>query len=428
MINKDTFWVLVFQLLKILNGLISVLLIPYFLSINEQGIWFLILSFGSIILLFSASQNSIVVIFGAHEFRNLKIDKLKILGTNNDIDNLYSFLLFSNKFFIRILFFLILVVVGFFYFFVDSEDKNYNIAFWLYIIGLFFYSINFSILSYLESFNIVKYSYMLKSSLMLFIILLMIIFLINDFGIYSLSLSFLISMFLSTIYLFYKFRNIIKNSLNNISPFKKNKQKIFLNYFKKNSFSMVSGFLLFQVYTPLVYYYNGSELSGKVGLSIALFTALFAISIAVLQAKIPSVIKLIAIKKYNEAHKIYFNSVKKVFFIYIIFLILGIYLLFYVDVFNMYKIRVVGITSFYILSISWFLQLVVYILVTYIRCFKRELFIVPTIVSIIYIFISTIIILSQFSVEYIFSGLLSSYIFGLPWVYFIYNNFLKNKD
>lgn len=426
--NKDTFWVVVFQLLKILNGLISVLLIPFFLSINEQGIWFLILSFGSIILLFSASQNSIVVIFGAHEFRNLKIDKLEILGTKNDINNLYSFLLFSNKFFIRILFFLILVVVGFFYFFVEPEDINYNVVFWLYMIGLSFYSVNFSILSYLESFNIVKYSYMLKSFLMSFLILLMVIFLINDFGIYSLSLSFLISMFLSTIYLFYKFRNIIKSSLNNIVPFEKTKQKIFLNYFKKNSFSMVSGFLLFQVYTPLVYYYKGSELSGKVGLSIALFTALFAVSIAVLQAKIPNVIKLIAIKEYREAYEIYFNSAKKVFFIYIIFLIFGIYLLFYVDIFDAYKVRLVGITSFFVLSISWFLQLVVYILVTYIRCFKRELFIVPTIVSIIYIFISTIIILSQFSVEYIFSGLLSSYIFGLPWVYFIYNNFLKNKD
>ena len=426
--NKDTFWVVVFQLLKILNGLISVLLIPIFLSIEEQGIWFLILSFGSIILLFSASQNSIVVIFGAHEFKNLKINKLEILGEIKYLDNLYSFLSFSNKFFIKILSFIIIIVFIFFYFYIDSSEQDYNLVFLLYLLGLYLYAINFSILSYLESFNVVQYSYMLKSILMLLLILSIIIFLVNDFGLFSLSLSFLISMSLSAGYLFYRFNNIIRNSLNSITPFKRTKEKVFLNYFKKNSFSMVSGFLLFQIYTPLVYYYKGSEYSGKVGLSIAIFTALFAVSISILQAKIPSVIKLIAVKKYLEAYEIYFNTAKKTFLIYILLLVLGMYLLFYVDIFNIYKVRIVEINSFLILSISWFLQLIVYILVTYVRCFKRELFIPPTIVSVIYILISTSIILSNFSVEYIFLGLLSSYIFGLPWIYYIYKNFFKQKD
>jgi len=428
LIDKKIFWVFIFQIFKILNGLIPIVLIPLYLSLHEQGIWFLMLSFGAIILLFSASQNSIALIFGSHEFRNLKINKLSIIGMQNDINTLFSFLKFSNEFFLKFLTSLSVLVFFSFFFYIDEIDSfNLSIIFMVYILGLFIYGVNFSILSYIESFNQVEYAYKYKSILIITIMILTIIFLYYDYKLYALSLSVFLSMFFWCVYFLYKFKNNIKNIINKKMQFNKNKKIIFLTYFKKNSFSMVSGFLLFQIYTPIVYFFYGSEYAGKVGLSIAIMTALFALSTSVIYAKLASITNMIADKNYKKAYHIYFKTSKFSLIIFIAFLLLGLYLLFYIDLFAIYQVRVVDINSFILLSLAWLLQLVVYVFVTFTRIFKRELFVFPTIVSSIYILITTIMILKYYSIDFIFLGLLSSYFFGLPWIYVIYRKFLKGK-
>ena len=118
---NNTFWVIAFQLLKIFNGLISVLLVPIYLSAQEQGIWFLMLSFGSIILLFSASQNSIILIFGSHEFQNLKVKNNLIIGASHEKEKLFSFVKYSKLFFIRILTVIVFFVFTIFYFYTKDD-------------------------------------------------------------------------------------------------------------------------------------------------------------------------------------------------------------------------------------------------------------------------------------------------------------------
>lgn len=428
MIDKKTIWVFFFQISKILNGLVAIIFVPIFLTPYDQGLWFLMLSFGAILLLFSASQNSIALIFGAHEFRGLTLNGSQILGVQQDINSLYSYIKFSKLFFIKILSALATFTTVLFYFYIDEYNTfSLTTIFSIYILGLFFYGLNFSLLSYIESFNAVEYANRFKSLLISSIIVLCIYFLYNDYNLYALALSMSVSMVFWFIYFLFKFQNNIQNILSDKVHFSGHKKKIFLNYFKKNSFSMISGFLLFQIYTPVVYYFYGSEYSGKVGLSITVMTALFAISLTVLHAKLPYIIKLISNKNYEEAYKIYFNISKVSIAIFTLFLLLGLHLLFNVEFFSIYKNRVVELSPFIILSLAWFLQLIVYFLVTFIRIFKRELFVIPTIVSSIYILISTVIILKYFSVNYMFLGLLSSYSFGLPWIYIIYKNFLKGK-
>jgi len=190
---------------------------------------------------------------------------------------------------------------------------------------------------------------------------------------------------------------------------------------------MVSGFLLFQIYTPIVYYFYGSIYSAKVGLSIAIMTAFFAVSSAVLHAKLPFVIKLIANKKYNEAHHLYKKIFFKALILYFIGMLTGIFLLFYVNIFEIYNQRVVGLHSFVILSLAWLLQLITYGLVTFTRLFKRELFVKLTLLSSIYILVTTTLIVKYMSVEYIFLGMLSSYLFALPWIYMKYKQFMIHK-
>ena len=432
MIRSNTTWVFIFQFLKILNGLIPVLLIPLYLSHEDQGLWFLMLSFGSIVLLFSAAQNGIVLIFGAHEFKNLLIEKLTIIGHIKDKNSLLAFTRYGKKFFIIFLTFLSATVFLLFSFYIQhntpiGNNTNLIMIFGIYLLGIFFFTLNFSFLSYLESFNQVLFAYRAKSLLMLTIICLTCLLLYLHYGLYALAYSIFISMLIAFGILCMKLRTIIVESLRAKDIFNKHKQKIFVNYFQKNTFSMVSGFLLFQVYTPIVYYFKGSIIAGKVGLSIAILSALFAVSIAPLNAKMASIIRMIAEKKYQESYTIYFKVSQLALIIFLLFGSLGVFLLFEIDIFYIYKERVVDFSSFMILWLAWFLQVIVYIFVTYIRCFKRELFIIPTIISTLYILIATIVTLHYDLVDYIFVGFLSSYVFGIPWIYVIYRKFLTSK-
>lgn len=432
MIRRNTTWVFIFQFLKILNGLIPVLLIPLYLSHEDQGLWFLMLSFGSIVLLFSAAQNGIVLIFGAHEFKNLLIEKLTIIGHIKDKNSLLAFTRYSKKFFIIFLTCLSLAVFLFFSFYIQHNTPllihtDLIMIFGMYLLGIFLFTLNFSFLSYLESFNQVLLAYKIKSFLMLAIICLTCLLLYLHYGLYALSYSIFISMLIAFGALYMKYKTIIMESFRTRALFNKHKQKIFVNYFQKNTFSMISGFLLFQVYTPIVYYFKGSVIAGKVGLSIAILSALFAVSIAPLNAKMASIIRMIAAKKYQESYILYFKVSQLALIIFLFLGSLGAFLLFKIDIFYIYKERVVDFFSFMLLWLAWLFQVIVYIFVTYIRCFKRELFIIPTVISAFYILITTIITLHYDLVDYIFVGFLSSYVFGLPWIYVIYRKFLASK-
>jgi magnesium-transporting ATPase (P-type) len=156
-------------------------------------------------------------------------------------------------------------------------------------------------------------------------------------------------------------------------------------------------------------------------------TALFAFSSAIMHAKLPHIIAKIAKKEYPTAYFLY----KKIFFksitLYILGLIIGAYMLFDINVFKIYSQRVVDFKSFIILSFAWLLQLFTYAIITFTRLFKRELFVSITIVSSFYTIISTILLLKYLSVKYVFLGLLSSYLFALPYILKKSKDFLKQK-
>jgi hypothetical protein len=175
LIKSNTTWVFIFQFLKILNGLIPVLLIPLYLSHEDQGLWFLMLSFGSIVLLFSAAQNGIVLIFGAHEFKNLLIEKLTIIGHVKDKNSLLAFTRYSKKFFIIFLTCLSIAVFLCFSLYIQHNTPllthvDFIMIFSMYLVGIFLFTLNFSFLSYLESFNQVLFAYRVKSFLMFVVI------------------------------------------------------------------------------------------------------------------------------------------------------------------------------------------------------------------------------------------------------------------
>ena len=83
--------------------------------------------------------------------------------------------------------------------------------------------------------------------------------------------------------------------------------------------------------------------------------------------------------------------------------------------------RFVNLTALIFLNFCWFGQLFIHNLSIYLRSYKEEPLLIPSILSAIYVFVSTILCASYLSVDLYFLGLATMFLWLLPWVYIIYN-------
>jgi len=411
----DLLWILFFQFSKVLYGVSLNLISPFFLTPKEQGEWFLMISFSAILLLFINTFAHITVLFTAHE------NKEKT-ATNTD---LYAFLKLNIKIFLIFFIFLSGFIFLIFYF-VESE-KNILLTFGSYLLAIYLFGISFLGISIVEGLGFIKTSYKVKSIFFLLISSLILI-LISYLKIITLP----VSMFIASLFLFFLPLKILKekkviNGLKIVKKLKKRKEKLFYNYLLRNGVNMLSGFLLFQVYVPLVYKLKDKVFAGKVGISIALFSAIFSVSVAIINGKLSFISNLVANGKAKKAYQYYTKY--SIFSIFLFFaLSLGsFYLIYFNRLYFDFSSRFISLESFFILFVAWFFQVLVFIMVMFFRVFKREPFVLLTVFSSIYILISTILILKYLPEKYLFLGFLSSYIFSLPIIYIRFKNFLKDK-
>src|SRR3990172_8747929 len=71
------------QFWKLISGLLTLILIPMFLTKEEQGYWFTIMSMATLVMLADLGFSNIIMQFAAHEFAFLRFDDMiRILDKN----------------------------------------------------------------------------------------------------------------------------------------------------------------------------------------------------------------------------------------------------------------------------------------------------------------------------------------------------------
>ena len=69
--------------------------------------------------------------------------------------------------------------------------------------------------------------------------------------------------------------------------------------------SWMSGYLMYQLFTPLVFIHLGSAIAGRLGLTIAIFTAIQSLGISWFNARIPAMTRLISQSKRAELNQLF---------------------------------------------------------------------------------------------------------------------------
>lgn len=411
---------------RLLSGPITMILIPLYLTSDEQGYWFL---FGSIAALSTFADlgfSNIVLQFSAHEFASLKINDDGFLSGNDiNVKKISSFFRFVLNWLRNIcsIAFPVIIGVGIFFLVRDKVLKVYFMPWIIYALGSLINFFNNSILSFLEGMN--QIAKIQKSRLMVSFLNTVLIVLGLMLHLKVITIS--IAMFLSSSFMFFTifktFGKIVKQMWCESRNFNYPWKQEILPLFKKYILSFASGYFLFQIYTPLMHLFHGAEYSGKVGITMSLVNAAFSFGNIFIYTITPQINILVEKKDWGALDRLF---KKRLLFSLVTYVFIWgcfgffVYLFGEISLINKILSRFLAYRGIAILAICYFFQLLINSWAIYLRGHKQEPYWLTGIFAAIWVFLVTLIVGRVLSPDLFFIGLLSQYIWGLPVSYIIY--------
>lgn len=419
------------QAWRFLAGMLMVLIIPLYLTEEQQGYWYLFAGIAALSTFADLGFSIIILQFSAHEYALLRIGADGLLeGADYNVKKIGSFLRYVIKWLTTIcsIVFPIIFIIGIFFFIRDGVITVYIIPWIIYAIGALINFFNNSVLSFIEGMN--QISKIQKARLIVAIIdsVTVITCLLLHLNIYALAFSILLSSSFMFFTIFKTFGKVLKQiwalSKDFIYPWK---QEI-LPLFKKYVLSFASGYFLFQIYTPLMHYFHGSVYSGKIGISMSIVLAMFNFSNIFVYTITPRINILIEKKEWKVLDNLFNKRLALSAFAYLIIACcVFVFIHFFSNISFISKIvsRFLPPQGLFILVLCYFIQIFINSWAVYLRGYKIEPYWYTGIVSAIWVFVVTVLIGKFLPAEYFFLGLLSSYVWGTPWTYIIYKNWKK---
>lgn len=425
-IDSDVLFTGLNQVWKLISGLVTMVLIPLFLTNEAQGYWFTIMSLATLVMLADLGFSSIITQFAAHEFAFLRFDGGEINGSEEHLHRLATFFVFSTKWALGILLiaFPVIALIG--YYLLSRKDGavHWGLPWMIYLAGSGLTFFNNSLLCFFEGCNMVGRVQRIRLIISASTFFIMWMGLVSRLSLHALSISLLLSSVFGVYIIWRGFGPQISAFLNISKKVLYIWKGKFIRLQWRYAVSWASGYFIFQMYTPVMFHFYGPIKAGKVGLSIVLWMAVFSISNSWIYAIIPKLNMYISQKRWKDLDALFFRHL---IFAVITFLT-GAMTVFVVISFFRGKLdvldRLSDNTSLLFLGIAWFLQIIVNSLAVYLRSHKQEPLAVPSLVSAIYVFVCTILCAKYLPVEYFFLGYLSSYFWGAPWLIYI---FVKRK-
>lgn len=416
---------------RLISGPISMILIPLYLSSEEQGYWYL---FGSIAALSTFADlgfSNIVLQFSAHEFATLMIDDNGFLfGEEYNIKKIGSFFRFVVYWLSTIcsIAYPIIIGIGIYFLARDNVLTIYLIPWLIYSLGSLINFFNNSILSFLEGMN--QISKIQKSRLTVAFLntTIVVIGLTMHLQVYTIAIAMLMSASFMFFTIFKTFGKIVKQMWSESKAFSYPWKKEILPLFKKYIISFASGYFLFQVYTPLMHLFHGAEYSGKVGITMSLVTAAFSFGNIFVYTITPQINILIEKKSWEALDRLF---KKRLIVSLITYVFIWICFATFVHFFGTFAFiskilkRFLSYEGISVLATCYFFQLLINSWAIYLRGHKYEPFWLTGIFAAISVFLFTLLAGKFLSPDFFFIGLLSHYVWVIPVSYMIYKNYKK---
>ena len=403
------------------------LLIPLFLSKQMQGFWFTFGSLSALSIFADLGFTAIVTLFAAHEFAYLRIGSGGLIeGDPAYLDRLKSFFRFAMKWGIMVVIitFPIIFIVG--YLLMSGEPVLFSWR-WPWLVFVCGAGINFVsniALSFFEGCGLISKAQKIRFFANVVYAFTVIVSLLSGFNLYSIAIGTSFNAIILLIVLLKTFKPaLIQLLAANINPHPWRKEVFRLLW--RYAISWSSGYFIFQLFTPVAFRFYGSAAAGQVGITITLVTAIFSISNIWMYVANPKLNMYIAKKEWVPLNA-YF---KKHLLLSAATFILGscacLIIFILAPDYKGFKDRFMDVGNVSLLLFAWFLQLIINSLALYLRAFKEEPLVIPSLVSAVYLGITTILIGFFLPSKFIMAGFYTAFFFGMPWVISIFLKKLK---
>lgn len=411
------------------GGLIAIVFIAKYLSANEQGYYYTFASILAIQVFFELGLSGILTQYAAHEFAYLSWkDGWVLSGDGYYKSRLSSLLRFCIKWFgiISVCLFFLLLVVGFYFF---KNNNNGITVDWQrpWVILCITTSLNLFIdpvLAFFDGLGLVKDMAKLRLIQKGTNIIFLFIFFLLGFKLYAAGLASLCSIAINYIQIILSDKTkILKNIWLEKNSFVINYYEEIFPFQWRIAVSWISGYFIFQLFNPVLFATSGPVIAGQMGMTLTALNGVLSLTLSWINTKVPLFSNLIAKSDYSTLDAVFNKTLKQSCSVCILILLFMVSVIIFLQDKNMaLGHRFLNSLPLILLSISTFVNQLIFSLATYLRCHKREPLLLQSVVLGITSGICTIVFGKLYGVV----GITISYTFlmifvGLTWAFHIFN-------
>lgn len=294
---------MILRVWNIFIGLGLMVVIPIKMTAVDQGFYYTIMSLASVQIFFELGFNYVISQLVAHE--------APYIDSNSDsAARVRSIVSLSRKWYAvsSVLFFVIGGVVGVWVLKISLNDYRI-LGTWSAV--LLFTSVNLYVspkLAIIEGLGHVNLIAELRLKQSFFGYLSLVAFLFFGFGLPAMVCISFAAAFIGLLWCrgneyLHRFSSPADTSVANASHVDWKKDVFPFQW--RIAVSWISGYFIFQAMSPIVFYHQGAESAGKLGLSLSVFNAITTLSMSWIYAKAPAFGSLISQHKHYESQKIF---------------------------------------------------------------------------------------------------------------------------
>lgn len=416
------------------SGVGTMFFLSTFLTGVEQGFYF---TFGSILALqvfFELGLTGIMQQYVAHEASHLLLDENKeYQGECKYRSRLASLVRFCLKWYsvLASVVLVFLIIVGNIYFskYGDSQsaDVEWQLPWVIICIGTSICIFQSPLTAILRGLGYVKDMSKIDFYRQIINPLCIWIGLALGLKLYVTGIGYVLSVIIWQVYVIRKglyciLTNLLKSEVSEkVSYFK----EIF-PYQWRIALSWISGYFIFQLFNPVLFATEGAIVAGQMGMTLHALNSIQSLSLSWMNTKIPVMSKLIAIKEYVKLDTMFNQTLKQMVSVCLVLLVAFFVVLWGLNASqfefngNVLANRFLGYIPTLLMVVPIFLQQFTGSWATYLRCHKKEPFLVNSVVGGLLCMASTIGLGNVFGLYGITVGYCCIQIFLCFWAYKIY--------
>lgn len=417
-----------------LTGVLSVFFITTFLTGVEQGFYY---TFGSILALqifFELGLTGIMTQYVAHEASHLELDSAHVYhGEPKYQSRLASLVRFCIKWYtvVALVVFLFLTIFGQVYFGHYGDNQTEDVEWrspWIFVTTATALQLFLSpFTAILRGLGFVKEMSKVQFWQQLIIPSATWIGLAVGMKLYITGLSHLLTVI---IWLVFVWRSGLWTVLHNLLKVEVTER---VHYFKeifpyqwRIALSWVSGYFIFQLFNPVLFATEGAVVAGQMGMTLHVLNAILSLSLSWMNTKVPLYSKLIALKDYVQLDRIFNVTLRQMTVVCATLFVAFFVVLWVLKVTqlsingNVFANRFLDFLPLLLMAVPVFLQQYIGSWATYLRCHKREPYLVNSVVGGVLCLMSTFFLGNAYGLYGVTLGYCTVQILLFPWGWYIY--------